>query len=385
MSLWRRIKRLIVDLSEVRVPQSGVRIFKLEKNEVFSTDAYRMNVVAIQYETADAITMVLQHPEGKPMHFLPGMFMTLLLSIDGIEYRRAYSICTSAQESTNLGITIKRVPGGVVSNWVHDHIKEGDVLRVRGPSGNFTLAPQRQAPLHRLMIAGGSGITPIMSMIRTILAQETDSKITLIYGNRNLSSVIFRSALESLQAQYPQRLLVRLVLDKPARTWVGARGKLNHKNLTTVLDALGEINWSSHEVYLCGPLPMMQASQEVMLQRHVPAQAIHLERFTLAAESSVTGSDQIQPLKVSMADQEWQGEVVPGETLLDAGLRLGAAMPFSCTLGGCGRCRVKIMEGQVSMPEPNGLLPEEIAQGYTLACQAKPRTALHVVVDTPRS
>ncbi len=384
MSLWRRFKRLLVDLSAPRSFQPGVRLFNLDKMELKSTDVSSMNVIGIQRETADAMTLILQHPDGRPVHFQPGMFMTLLLTIEGVEYRRAYSICTPSHENENLGITIKRMPGGVVSNWAHDHIKVGDSLRVRGPSGNFTLKPH-PGPHPRLMIAGGSGITPIMSMIRSVLAQEAEGSVTLIYGNRNLSSVIFRSALKSLQAQYPHRFNVYLVLDKPAASWTGLRGKLSHQHLSKILDEMGEKEGSPYEVYLCGPLPMMQAAQEVLLERHVPAQSIHQERFVLAGESSVKGSDQAQLLKVRVAGREWQGEAAPGETLLEAGLRLGAEMPFSCTLGGCGRCRVKVLEGQVSMPEPNGLLPEEIAQGYALACLAKPLTALQIVVDTPRS
>ena len=335
-------------------------------------------------ETRDAISLVLAHPDGRPMAFLPGMFFTVVVEVDGQEHRRAYSLSSAAQQPDTATITIKRVAHGKVSNWLCEHIQAKDTLRVLGPSGSFTIDPANDAPAHLLLVGAGSGITPLMSIIRSLLAQQAHTRIQLVYGNRRVGDIIFRKALDQLVQQYGERLRVTHVLEQAPRTWTGEVGRLDRNTLAGVLDRI-KINATLPElhVFTCGPQPVMDAVEQEMLARGVPAERLHQERF--AASDRPLDVSQFAPQRVqaSLNGQTWAATAQPGQTLLEAGLEAGAPMPYSCTLGGCGRCRVRLTSGTVEMAEPNCLLPTERAQNYALACIAYPCNAVQFEIDPP--
>ncbi len=344
-----------------------------------------MRVVAVVTETPTAISLTLARQDGADIDFLPGMFFTLVLRIDGQEYRRAYSISSAASERRSATITIKRVADGVVSNHLAENIAVGARLDVLGPTGNFTVKPEPGACRELLLVGGGSGITPLMAILRSVLATESGSRITLFYGNRQLDEVIFAASLNALEKQYGERLRVWHVLELPPADWSGDSGRLDAERFSRLLTcAYGEHLPADLTVWQCGPAPMMEGVRAQWLARGLPEPCLHQENFTPGLRPPAAGARLPQPITIiDHNGGRWQGQIAGDQSLLDAGLDLGAPMSFSCTLGGCGRCRVRVLAGDIDMPEPNGLLPEERAQGYALACIASACSPLTIAIEAP--
>lgn len=337
-------------------------------------------------ETADAVSVVLANPDGQAINFRPGMFYTVVVTIDGQEYRRAYSISSAAHHGDKVAITVKRVAGGLVSNWINDHLKAGDTLRVLGPSGNFTITPDASQARNLVLVGAGSGITPLMSITRSLLETEPLTRIHLQYGNRSLDDIIFRDALSMLEQEYDERLSITHVLETPPEEWQGEVGRLDRATFARLLDGILTDNpLPELEVYTCGPEPVMKGVEEEVLSRGLPPSRFHQEKFTPAAGPADASRFTAQPVEITLNGKSWAATAQPGQTLLEAGLAAGAPVQFSCTLGGCGRCRVKVTQGEVDMPEPNCLLPEEKAQHYALSCIARACTPVSFEIDPPQS
>lgn len=367
-------------------------------------------VRSVTRETDSAVTLVLADPSGAPLPFSAGQFFTLLVSCDpagGPPLRRAYSACTSplaedGQPATTVAITCKRVAGGIVSNYLNDHIAAGDVLSVLGPSGHFTPQPRPDGHRHLVLIGGGSGITPLLSIVRTVLQIEPGSRITLIYGNRRAADILFRSVLDDLASQHRDRFQLRYILDEPPADWTGGQGLLDARNLQLELAGLlpvpgseSDVSAVAREYFVCGPSPMMLAARQVLQDAGVPDAQIWEERFASLHDPVTVGGAATTPVAMQLrllrvgpdskgrpAANDHTLVVKPGETLLEAGLAAGAAMPFSCAMGGCGACKGKLTQGEVVMSEPNCLSSAERAQGYILPCIAKPTCAVHVDVES---
>ncbi len=345
---------------------------------------FTLHVVDVVRETADSISIVGIPADGRPIRFAPGMFLTVIVSIDQQEYRRAYSISSCAQDTSVVVITVKRVPKGKVSNWLNDHMAAGSTLRVLGPSGSL---PSPLAPLPQgegkevrtlLLVGGGGGITPLMSILRTMLAVESQTRVHLLYGNRSQEDVIFHAALRDLKKHHAKRMTLTHVLEQAPKGWKGRVGRMDRAMFASLLDASGIAITDIAEVYTCGPAPLMQGVREEVLARGLPAERFHQENFTPAVAATDTGRFATQTLAIQSRGKTWSGLVPAGQTLLEAGLSLGAPMLYSCTLGGCGSCRVQVTDGEVEMAEPNCLSPEEKAQRYALACIARPCSPVRI-------
>ncbi len=339
-------------------------------------------------QTADAVTLWLRDPSGAPLPFVAGQFFTLLVPIDGQLIRRAYSACSSPLDPSMVAITCKRIAGGQVSTFLNEQAHAGMTLSVLGPSGNFTVAPDTEAARHLVLLGGGSGITPLLSITRAMLQTAPQSRISLIFGNRNHADIIFHDELEELVSAHRDRFTLRHVLESPPEGWSGGTGRLDETSLTRELQAL-DLEATSHadavEFFLCGPEGMMDAAQQVLRARGVPSEKIRQERFAsphLPATASTT-SNAAHSVELRHGSKRRSFTVQPLETLLEAGLRAGADMPFSCTMGGCGACKVKLDSGQVTLQEPNCLTDEERAEGYILACVTSPCSQLAVTVELP--
>ena len=351
--------------------------------EVLAPRAVRIERVV--RETQDAVTIHLVDPTGAPFAFLPGQFLTLLVEVGGEPLRRAYSICTGADEDpSRVAITSKRVPGGRVSNHLNDHAREGDALRVLGPSGNFTVAPDAARRRDLWLIGGGSGITPLLSIARSVLAVEPGSRVQLVYGNRSWDDVIFREALAALEAAHPGRFAVRHVLEAPPEGWAGRAGRLTAGVCAEEMEALanGAAGESEPpEFFVCGPDAMMAAAREALLARGVPRSRIHEERFSSPGREAAPRSIAPQSITIRVGRGSRAVTAAPGQTVLEAGLAAGVPMPFSCAMGGCGACKVRLVEGHVEMEEPNCLSAEEREEGFVLACAS--RATRPTVVEVP--
>lgn len=334
--------------------------------------ARTLEVVEVVRETADAVTLTLRDPSGAAIRFVPGQFFTLLVSIGGEQLRRAYSASSSHLETSRVTITVKRVAGGRVSSHLVESAAAGMRLQVLGPSGDFTLAPDAHAARHVVAIAGGSGITPIMSITRAILDVEPASRVTLLYGNRDATSIIFARELDALAAD--GRLRVKHVLESDGGRRLDA---------ATVGAQLAETEGCDDAAafYVCGPEAMMAEARCAILARGIDGDRILEERFSAPARRQTSVVPTTQPVTIRRGGVALDVIVRAGDTILDAGLAAGVPLKLSCAMGGCGACAVKLTAGEVAMDEPNCLGPTERANGTILACVSRPLTPC--TVETP--
>ncbi|BBY65039.1 2Fe-2S iron-sulfur cluster-binding protein [Mycolicibacterium helvum] len=339
-----------------------------------------VKVVDVIRETAAATTLVFEDPSGSPFEFKAGQFFTVSARIGGRTIRRAYS-ASCAPGGKRCAVTVKQVSDGVMSTYLNTEVKPGARLQILGPSGAFCIPSPMSAPKNLVLIAAGSGITPVMSILRTILTETTDSRVVLIYGNRTESDIIFADALAELCARHCERLVVRHILTSPSPVWTGGIGRLDEHLLRRELSSLtfaGDAHY-----YICGPEGLMDGARNVLIDDGVDKSRIHQERFVRAADDLDIGDLAPQIMTVeSDGAQIATLTVEPGKSLLQAGLDARVSMPYSCTVGNCGDCMVKLIEGEVRMAEPNCLTPEQRSDGYILACIGKPRSPVRIdIID----
>ncbi len=329
------------------------------------SDALRLRIAKVHRETADAFTLVFEAAEGTLAPHAAGQFLSLELEVDGALLHRAYSF--SSPEGGAPQVTIKRIPEGRVSGFLHANAEAGMELVARGPSGRFGLGDTAAASA-LVFIAGGSGITPIRSMIETALASPEGPPITLIYGNRSPADTIFADALEALEASQ-SRLTIVHVLEAPEGREGAIEGRPDAETLASLLpEDDGTIRY-----YVCGPTPMMDAARETLRARDVGADRHAEERFSSLADQTATGASEPVPVTITGAGRTPQTyDVQPGETLLEAAQRVGDGLPFSCAMGGCAACKVLCTSGEIVMDEPNCLTPAERESGAVLTCVARP-------------
>jgi ferredoxin-NADP reductase len=335
-----------------------------------------LRISEVRRETADAVSLVLADPTGAPLSCRPGQFFTLLVDVGGERLRRAYSASWIDPGGREVAVTIKRVAGGRVSNHLNDTARPGDLVSVLGPSGDFVV--DGAGPRHLVLIGAGSGITPLVAIARD-RAGAAGSRVSLIYGNRSPAAILFAAELDALAAA--GAVTVRHVLEEPGDA-AARRGRLDEDVLAAELAAVAAGDDPATEYFVCGPAPVMDAARAVLARRGVPASQIREERFASpAAPRAEAGSAQVVTLR--RPGQAGQSVVVaPGATILDAGLAAGLAMPFSCAMGGCGACAVRLVDGEVDVDEPSCLTADERARGVVLACVARPRGAC--TLELPR-
>lgn len=336
-----------------------------------------VRIAKVTRPTADAVSLELAF-EGATPSFHAGQFMTLVVTVNGETLRRAYSIHTAPHEG-RIAVCVKRVKDGKVSNWLVDHAREGDVLQVLGPSGSFGLASELPTPNRVVLVGGGSGVTPLASIAGALLHEDGTSKITLLFGNRSLDDVIFRDALEALAARHPDRFELRHVLESPPDGWLGGVGRLDPETCARELDRLEHLD--AAEIFLCGPEGMMDAVKAALLERGIDEARIREERFSSPGQNKGPSPSTPQPLVVKKAGKTLSVLATPGQTLLEAGLAAKIDMPFSCAMGGCAACKVKLVSGEVVSEEPNCLTRQEREGGYVLACVS--RACSPVTLEVP--
>lgn len=323
-------------------------------------------------ETDEAISVVLAPFNEIPDSVRAGQFLTLIAQIDGKAVKRAYSLSELPGDGT-LTITSKRVDGGVMSTFLNTRLREGDWLQFAGPSGDFVL-PERM-PDHYVFAAAGSGITPIMSMLDQLLERDRrTAPITLLYGNRREQDILFRTRLDAL-ARRNRNLDIRYILSKPAKGWDGRCGRIGGEALRDAAPG------AAAQYFLCGPDDFNDSLRHQLVALGVPSQSIVSELFTTLARESRPHPKDPHPVMFRVGASEKEVTVRPGETLLEAGLRAGVALPFSCTMGGCGHCKVRVLEGDVATDSPNCLTESERQAGYALACCAYPHRNATVSVE----
>ncbi len=345
-----------------------------------------LKVRKIVEETPDAVSVHLEKP-SEEFKYIPGQYLTLKIKIGGEELRRAYSLCSDPGEDEDLVVTIKRMHDGRVSNFIPDHIKTGDTIEVYPPMGKFTVQPDPERTHHYVLVGGGSGITPLMSIIRSVLRLEPSSKVTLVYGNRNLESIIFREKLDWLEDQYGDRIRIIHSLDEPPADWMGIKGRMTSQILMPLFQGLLGSDKMSKTFHLCGPGPMMEEAKSALKFLGVDQKNIRQELFTVALpqeqEPQPPGLREPQPPELELKRDTYQVTVIldgkerqitvpPDRSILDIAIQEGLDPPFACQLGICTTCRAMCRSGAVEMDESEGLTDEEIDDGYVLTCQSHP-------------
>ena len=343
---------------------------------------HRLTVREIIRETPDAVSVAFAVPKElvRDFRFEPGQHLTLRTHLGGDEVRRAYSLCSGVTDG-ELRIAVKRIEGGRASPWVNRELAVGDVVDVATPSGRFRTEINPLHERHLLGVAAGSGITPVLSILKSVLAVEPRSRFTLLYGNRDADSTIFRDKLALLQEMYGERLRVVHVLSRCDKAEPRLRGRIDADKLRDLADLL-EIH-TVDDAYLCGPREMTLGVRDALVERGLERDRVHVELFGGAAPAPSTTPTTPLPTalgaptarNVAVVDRGARTEVAvnPGETVLDAALRSGLDLPYSCRDGVCGTCRAKLACGQVNQDNAD-LSPKEIAAGYVLTCQARPES-----------
>lgn len=333
-----------------------------------------------------AVTFAIPPDARDTFTFQPGQFLTLRATVDGQEVRRNYSISSPRSRLAKAGeleIGIRPVAGGVFSNWAAQSLKAGDTLDVMPPDGCFVVRKQRA--IHRVGFAAGSGITPILSIAATTLEEQLDSKFTLVYGNRRMSSVMFNEALQDLKDRYPDRLTLIHVLSRQAQEVDLLQGRIDGPKVRAIIAALLPAA-SMDEVFICGPEAMIEATEQSLLAAGVPDSRVHAERFTsgpaMAAkvQADTDAAHERKPavrdiaLTVVLDGKEHELQIGADEHVLDAALNAGLDLPYSCKAGVCCTCRAKILQGAVVMDRNFTLEAAEMDQGFVLTCQARATT-----------
>jgi len=364
----------------------------------FMSSLLTLRVVALTPETPDTVTIHLERPDGQSVPSQPGQYLTLVVPGAGSgprPERRAYSLSSTPADAPRLSVTVKRVTGGLVSNYLLDHVQVGQDFEVLPPLGNFVVQPSPKAARSLVLIGAGSGITPLMSMLRAVLAQEPQSHVLLIYGNRNEESVIFRQALETLEAGSGGRLQVEHVYSQPLGPPAPHQhtGRLNRTTLLRILEQRHQFPAPQAEYYFCGPEGLMTESLAALELLNVPASRIKRESFVAAADAAETadqhgdalaGQDDglvtARTITIQYEGSEYKLVVPAKQTILDAALDADIDLPYSCQAGLCTACRGKCLSGKVHLDEREGLSDAELAKGYILTCVAHPLTA-DVVIE----
>jgi ring-1,2-phenylacetyl-CoA epoxidase subunit PaaE len=340
--------------------------------------ALRVAEVVAETNEANSIRFEIPTELRERFVFRAGQHLTLRATINGEEVRRNYSLCTAPDEGDWM-VTVKRIRGGLFSNWVGDRLKPGDTVDVMPPHGSFTTDFDTAKGRHIVGIAGGSGITPVMSLIKTTLRSEPESRFTLLYGNRDSSSIIFLEALAALKDKHLGRFEIYHFLDAEEQDIALFNGILNRDRLEEAIAALVPDAAEVDGWFICGPGPMMDAAEGALLDRNVSKERIHIERFTADRPPEAVTKEiaqlqtQAEGVSVSVTlDGRTRRVPFSAGNILDSARAAGLPAPFACKAGVCATCRAKVTNGKVEMAARYGLTDEEVADGYVLTCQSVP-------------
>jgi len=363
---------------------------------------HRLTVKNVINETADTVSLVFQIPQDlqDAFRYRAGQYVTLRFMLNGQEERRSYSMSSSPNEK-GIKVSVKRVQGGKVSNHINDHIKVGSQIEVMPPAGRFFVKTNINEPKSYYLFGAGSGVTPLMSILKTVLIEEPFSKVFLLYGNRNKASIIFRRELKRLVEQYPDRLVVQHVLSRPETKvktkmfglrkkvikWEGMTGRADEVNTTYFLDQ----NRPKHlrtEYFICGPNEMMDTIGGLLKEKGIDRKRIHIEYFT-GGSTVVDEDEQTEELTVDLTDVHADAQLkatignktveltIPmGKTVLDALIDAGYDAPYSCKMGKCATCLGKCLDGSLKMELCLTLENHEIEDGLVLTCQSRPTSGM---------
>jgi ring-1,2-phenylacetyl-CoA epoxidase subunit PaaE len=356
---------------------------------------HQLRIASVQKETDNAVCVCFEVPENKKaeFEFIQGQYLTLRERIDREEVRRSYSICAGLDDGI-LRIAIKRVEGGIFSTWANEFLQAGNSIDVLPPRGSFYTEIRPENEKNYLCICAGSGITPILSIIKTSLAREPKSRVTLLYGNQRTATMMFRNELGFIKNRYLERFHWINIFSREPQEAAVLSGHINNRKGGELNQRLIDIR-SFDDFFLCGPEAMISEVSRGLRGEGIDESHIHYELFAASAEDARKRVEKhharareyqgvVSDVTVVSGGREYHFELTPdGENILDAGLDNGADLPFSCKGGVCATCKARLVEGEVDMDLATALEQDELDAGYILTCQAHP-VSKKVIVDFDR-
>ena len=338
---------------------------------------YKLSIKEIIKETADAVSILFNVPEELQSHynFIAGQYVNLKVTLDGQEIRRAYSIC-AAPKSGELRIAVKSVKNGFFSKFANEKLAVGNVIEVGTPEGKFTFEPKIDRQKNYAAFVAGSGITPVFSILKSVLEEEPNSTFILVYGNKSEKDTIFHNQLHDLQLQYVGRLFVQYVYSQSTAD-NALLGRIDKSTVNFILkNKHSEMEFS--KCFLCGPEEMINLVSDALKENNISSSDIKFELFSTSSNDNETNSGANGHTKISILvdSEEMTFEMSQQQTLLEAALKQGLDVPYSCQGGICSSCICKITEGAAEMKKNQILNESEVAEGLTLACQAYPTTTI---------
>ena len=358
---------------------------------------HQLKVATVRYETESAVQIGFKIPPEKEedFRFDPGQYLTISLMVDGKKVRRAYSICSATHEPI-ICILVKRVEQGLVSNHLNDAVKVGESFEVLPPNGHFKLTLEKTQTKHYYFFGAGSGITPLMSMITSLLENDPNASCHLLYGNRDENNIIFRKKIDRLQLVYKDRFKIKYILSRPLKekpkgrfnflsqpktTWKGAVGRVDQKNIDLFLKEENAKNQKIHGYYICGPGPMIEATYDGLIALEIDKDLILREYFSApvsASSEEVLESEKREPInskvKIILDKKEIELTINDDTNIVQALLDKNIEPPYSCLSGTCSTCMAKLEKGEVKMDVSIGLEDDEKENGFILTCQSHPLT-----------
>ena len=348
------------------------------------TGFYSIPISQITKETDQAVSITLEIPPlmAPLFSYDAGQYLTVSAVVNNEEVRRSYSMCSSPVSDEKITIAVKKVDGGRMSNYLNNELNVGDKLEVMPPMGSFVLDEGAQKAKNIVLWGGGSGITPLLSLIKTALANLPDCTCLLIYANRDEDNIIFNKELDLLEKTHSGRFSVIYSLDNPIRDWSGMSGYLTQESVSEITRKELGLNYPTAHYYTCGPRPMMDIVVEGLKSIGVRDDNIHTEYFTATPKNQTTEEEPFtesqevseRTIQVEVFGQKKEVIVKADQTILEAAQDAGMDPPYSCTVGVCTTCRARLRSGKASMDEREGLSDSEIEEGFVLTCQAHPLT-----------
>lgn len=346
-------------------------LFK-KKNKSKSDGRYlNVTIKEVVNITKDAVNLVFENPEEK-IQYQPGQFITIIDTVDGKKVRRAYSLCSSPFTNENPAVTVKRVEDGVMSNHINDNYKAGQEIQIMEPMGIFTTQYDESKERNICFIGGGSGITPLLSLIKSFLIKEPKSNVSLIYCNRDESSIIFHEELTKLEAGNSNFKVIH-ILEENSNGIAEVEGRPSPGIISDLVDTH---KLSNCEFFICGPQPMMDVAVEGLNTASIPEDSIRMESFeagvTSPKELITEENNEASNVTIILDGEEHLVPVPMNASILETAMDAGLDMPYSCQSGLCTACRGKCLEGDVTTDDAEGLSKEELDEGYRLLCIGKP-------------